>query len=156
MTPRPAAPALLALHLGLGLALLAGCSVEPPSVSAEQARNLAKLDYPKDAKHGGDLPVVVTRDGSWLTFHHAGTADLREMRIWINREYAGQLPLVQVGSGTRFNLTRTVNRHGEAFPIPQSFLVGERERKVVLVELVDPETGVKYRLTTRPQPGVDD
>lgn len=127
----------------------AGCATLPASLSAAQIKKLAALDYPAKADHGDDLQVIVTREGGVLRLNNTGTVVKRDCLLWVNRQYVSLLPLLKIGTDNTVELTACINRHQEPYPVGY-WLRPDLDQRVVLVELLDPATGLRHRLVTRP------
>lgn len=126
-----------------------GCSTLPASGSAAQVTELAALDYPATAAYGDDLPVIITRENRDIRLNNTGTQAKRDCVLWVNRQYAFQLPFLGVGADNVVDLTACINRHQEPFPVGY-WLRPDMDKRVVLVEVYDPAKKTRHRLIARP------
>lgn len=125
------------------------CTTLPPSGSAGEVKGLAAMDYPDKAPHGEDFEVIVTREDRCIRLNHMGTQTYRDGVLWINKQYACQLPILRVGTDNEVDLTTCINRHREPFPVGH-LLRPDLDRRVVLVEWFDPAKNTRHRLVARP------
>lgn len=141
------APALIAL-----VAVLAGCSrpLLNPSADAALAAELSRIPYPKDAKLGADLDIVVIRDGRYAQLVNRTARSWTDVQIWLNQQYVGQVPAIAIGTDNTLDLVDFINQFGEPFPTG-SLLRPEDAYPIVLAEIIDPATGLRHRLVVRPE-----
>ncbi|MEM1108806.1 MAG: hypothetical protein AAGH99_08965 [Planctomycetota bacterium] len=135
----------------ISLTWLAGCAAPVATSRLAERERLAQLDYPADAERGPDLDIVVRREGTGLTLINRTARPYRDVRVWINQQYARDLAAIPIGPGGRLDLTRWVNEHEEPFPVG-SFLAPEKAFPVILAELIDLDTGLRHRLLVWPDP----
>ncbi len=136
------------LVLAVALAVLAGCRGGAPEAVPEYITTLSQLAYPADAPHGPDLDLVLVRQGDAVKLVNLTARPYRDLQLWLNEQYVGLVDVIEIGNpigGNRLPLSRFVNRHGEAFPVG-SFLSPDKGISVVLAELYDPATGLRYRV----------
>jgi hypothetical protein len=132
------------------LAIVAGCSSDRPDAAAIE---LGKTPYPETASYGDDLDIVATQKRGTLYLDNRTPTVLKDVQLWVNQQYVGLVPLIEIGRDSPSNeidLTKLVNRFGEAYPIG-GFFTPDKTFPVVLVEVYDPATGKRSRLLTRPR-----
>lgn len=142
------APLALGVVMIVGL-LLTGCATST-FVDDERARQLAALTYPEDASRTPDLDILVQRDGGRINLINRSAHRLTGMQLWINRQYVGEVDVIEIGTGNSFSLDRFINRYQEAFPTA-GLLSPDRTEPVTSAELYDPDTEQRYRLTVMPE-----
>ncbi|MFW6059692.1 MAG: hypothetical protein ACODAQ_05890 [Phycisphaeraceae bacterium] len=128
--------------------LLPACA--PARLNTDRARELAALSYPETAQRGPALDIVARTENNTLHLINREPQTHRDMQLWLNRQYVRRIGRVAIGDGNRWPLLSFVNRYREPFPIG-GLLSPEDRRRVVLVELYDPEADVRYPLTAQPE-----
>jgi hypothetical protein len=110
---------------------------------------LATLQYPADTELGPDLDLVAKRTGPRLQISNRTPRVIRNMQVWLNRQYVREVPLIAIGSENNFRLTRFINRHSEPYPTG-TLLAPDESEPLLLVELFDPDAQLRYRVVTWP------
>lgn len=141
-TVRPLLVALLCLST-----LLPACAAH---VDSERARELAALPYPEQSQVGPALDIVARTEGDSLRLINREPQSFRNVQLWLNRQYVRRIDRIAIGRSNRWSLTSFINRFREPFPIG-GLLSPEDRRRVVLVELYDPEADVRYPLIAQPE-----
>lgn len=133
----------LPLVLGAG-AVLPGCGTAFPAGWAQTRAELVAARHPApasaSAEPGRALNIEVIREGGTLRLVNREPQRFDGARLWINRQYAGNLDRVPIGTGPAVSLDLFVNRHGESFPRAR-FLRPDRAAPLVLAELVPATAG---------------
>lgn len=143
---RPASYALLAACLLCqGLA----CT-RTQVVDTDRASLLAEVPYPAGAKDGPSLDIVVKRHRKTIELTNREPDVYVNMQLWLNRQYLHPVDRLEIGSGNVFELAQFINQYQEPFPTG-TWLSPDKGRPVVIVELYDPVTGVRYPLLTYPE-----
>ena len=143
---RPACVTLLAIFLLCqGLA----CS-QTPVIDTDRASLLAAIPYPAGAKDGPSLDIVVERKGKRIELTNREPDVYVNMQLWLNRQYLHPVDRLEIGSGNVFELHQFINQFQEPFPTG-TWLSPDKGRPVVIAELYDPITGVRYPLLTYPE-----
>jgi hypothetical protein len=117
-----------------------------PLADEQLAKELSKEVYPADAPKGDDLDVVVKREGTKIVLANRTARNYESSQLWLNQQYVGQVDLIVIGAGDKFNryaLADFINEFGEGYPVG-GFLNPGRTYPIVLAELYDP-TGDKKR-----------
>lgn len=131
-----------------GLLLVGGCAAD--GLPDAEVERLASLTYPEQAERGPALDVVVKRTNGSIRLTNRTAQAHEGMRLWLNRQYVGEIDRLGVGESTRIGLDAFVNRYGEPFPTGM-LLAPETERPVLSAQLHDPEAGVLYPLVVFPE-----
>ena len=121
----------------------------------EERQRYAQREYPADAEYGPDLDIVVRREGDRLTLINRTARAYRDQTLWLNQQFVRDLPIVEIGPGNRFDLTRWINQHRQPFPVG-SLLSPDKAKPVVLAELYDPATKLRSKLLVWPEETVND
>ena len=129
------------------LALALPCCTSVPD--AQTRADLSRKVYPADASWGPDLDIVIHREGKVLRIANRMPWDYRDMELWLNQQYVTPVDTLKVGSGQVYALSGFVNQYEELFPRGGFFRPG-KGFPVVLAELYDPKTDVRYHLTVQP------
>ncbi len=136
---------LVAVICGLGAAaMLPGCSTQ--HLDSPQAVELAKLKYPEEAQVGPALDIVVSTSGNDLRLANRTPRRYENMQLWLNRQYVRRVDAVVIGTDNEFSLPSFINSFREPFPTG-GLLSPDERRPVVLAELYDPASNVRYPLT---------
>ena len=144
--PRGAALAPVLMMAMLTLLAGVGCQGSHKLADPVLARDLSPLVYPKDAPLGEDLDIVVIRSNRQMELVNRMPRSYSDVTLWVNQQYVGRPVTIDVGSSLEVDLTQYVNKHGEEYPV--GWLLGPDLRfPVHLVELFDPSTGKRHRLT---------
>ncbi len=149
-SPRPPRPAFAAVLLLLAALLLPACQTYGPTASPSQIDTYAKRTYPADAPRGDDLNIAVEQHGPNLQLLSREPRDLRDLQLWINRQYVRDLPHIKPGADNRLLLTGLINQYREPFPVG-TVLAPDKTARVVLAELYDPRRNQRHRLITWPK-----
>jgi len=128
---------------------LLGCEQDQPVLDDPTAQALSALRYPGLSEYGPDLDVVVTREGSNITLTNRTASSYAGMQLWLNQQYVQQAETIEIGDNPDIHLATFINRHREPFPTG-TFLQPDRARPVISLELYDPATNIRYRLTVQP------
>jgi len=137
------------LLIAFGLASLAGCSQDQPTLDDTTTQALASLRYPGTSPYGPDLDVIVSRQGPSISLTNRTAKSYEGMQLWLNQQYVQETDPVVIGGNSGRHLSLFINGHGEPFPIG-SFLQPDLARPVISAELYDPAGNVRYRLTVQP------
>jgi len=116
------------------------------------AVDLAKFSYPQDAAAGGDLDILVIKNGDRIHFVNRTTTVHTKVQLWINQQYVGLIDEIPIGISSSHPLGDFINRYGEAFPVG-GFLNPDKSFPIVLAELFNPSTEnstrQRHKLTVR-------
>jgi len=114
--------------------------------------DLAKFSYPQDAAAGGDLDILVIKNGDRIHFVNRTTTVHTKVQLWINQQYVGLIDEIPIGISSSHPLGDFINRYGEAFPVG-GFLNPDKSFPIVLAELFNPSTEnstrQRHKLTVR-------
>ena len=111
--------------------LLSGCN--RPNFNPK----LATEPYPFELHTTDTLPIQVFRDGSSLEIVNSTERSWGEVTIWVNQQYAHDLPSLGVGEHVTLHLTNFRNDYGEQFNAGGFF----RTRQPTPVRLVELQPG---------------
>lgn len=109
------------------------------------ARQLADLEYPKDANYGEDLDIRATKQGAVLVLVSREPKSYENVQLWLNRQYVSVIERVDVAQQIDAPFAYFINEYGESFPVGW-LLAPEEARPVLSAEVYDPGTGLKHRL----------
>ena len=137
--------AMSVLLIGAALAL---CSCHPPLESSDEVTDLARMPYPAQVQQGEDLAIVLRRTGDHIEVTNTTAQSYENVWMWLNQRYVGQIDLLTLGTGNRYDLGRFVNSHGERYP-RGGFLKPDKSFPIILAELYDPRAQRKHRLLVR-------
>jgi len=141
----------LSLALFAAVFVLGGCTgIQLPDIPrsaylfgplADQAaaERLKSEIYPAQAPLGDDLDMVVLRQGGKITFINRTATAYRNVHIWLNQQYVGQVENISIGTNNTHSLRFFVNKHAEGFPVG-GLLTPDRSFPIVLAELYIPPT----------------
>jgi hypothetical protein len=130
--------------------IVAGCSTGKPDAASIE---LGKTPYPESAPYADDLDIVATQKHGTLYLDNRTPNVFKDVQLWVNQQYVGLVPEIEIGhesSSNTIDLTKLVNRYGEAYPIG-GFFTPDKTFPVVLVEVFDPASGKRHRLLARPR-----
>ena len=129
--------------------LLLGCSAwNVAALEPQEVRRLAKLPYPAHVPLGEDLDILVLVDGRKMQLVNRTPRSYRQVQLWLNQQYVGQVGGIAIGTKNYVNLQHFVNRYQELYPAG-SFLHPERAFPVVQAEILDPAGPTRHRLIAR-------
>ena len=144
----------LLLGLLLTALLLPGCGATYPAGWAKKKQELIEARHPApadaDAERGEPLAIDVVRDGGSLYLINREPRRFDGARLWLNQQWAGDLPRVPIGAGPWVSLDLFVNRHGEPFP-RGLFLRPDLAKPLILAELVPAGSSRIHPLTVVPE-----
>jgi hypothetical protein len=125
---------------------LSGCGTG--IITAEQPDRLAATPYPKAAPLGDDLDILIIRHGWDIQLVNRTPRSYRDVQLWLNQQYVGDVNRIQIGAQNSVPLSDFVNSHREAYPVG-GFLDPDRGYPLVLAELFTPTDGKRHRLLVR-------
>jgi hypothetical protein len=130
--------------------LLTGCGVfVQPHPDPKLAAELSRFTYPKDAPLGSDLDIQLVRTGrEHFQLINRMARSYPPSKVWINREYVGELDTIKIGPDNYYDLKRFINKHGELYQVG-ALLQPEKSYPIVLAEYIDPATGKRCRMVVR-------
>ncbi|QQE11533.1 hypothetical protein JD969_18900 [Planctomycetota bacterium] len=137
------------------LSALTGCR-GTAATTPEYRYELASIPYPKSAKAAPDVDIVAARQGENLRLVNRTPWEYTDIEVWINQQYVYRIDKIDIGSDNLIPLSEAINEFEIPFPLG-TFLRPEKGFPVVLTELYDPKTQLKYRLNTPPvrdEPGI--
>ncbi len=139
------------LACSLLLLLLAGCASTEPTLAPQRVKELSALTYPAEGKWGDDLDIVAVRRGDELRLVNRTPRAYDNVTLWFNQQYVYPMTQIAIGTENVIDLRQAVDRHGRCYPVG-SFLKPDQSLLLVQVELIDPTTNLRHRLTVQPQP----
>ena len=139
----------LCLLCHVGCSGLPNVGFAPGAADPQLAAQLSQMTYPSDeAALGEDLRVYAVRDGGTLVLDNLTAQTFSDVQLWVNQQWVGIIDELPIGTNNRYDLDRFINEHGETYPTG-SWLSPDKAQRMVLVELVDPQTGKRHRLVVR-------
>ncbi|MCC6680541.1 MAG: hypothetical protein IT445_06520 [Phycisphaeraceae bacterium] len=129
----------------------AGCVSTTPTLPPPRVAELSAMIYPAEGKWGDDLDIVAVRRGPELRLVNRTPRTYDGVTLWFNQQYVHPMQQIVIGTDNVIDLRQSVDRHGRCYPVG-SFLKPDQSLLLVQVELIDPTTNLRHRLTVQPQP----
>lgn len=121
-----------------------GCT-NPRIITAANPDRLAATAYPGRAERGDDLDILVIRQGWNIQLINRTPHHYRDVQVWLNQQYVGDMKRIQIGTQNRTALSNFVNQYREPYPVGGILSPGQGY-PLVHAELFDPATTKRHRL----------
>lgn len=92
--------------------------------------------YPDDSPIGAAYDIEIVADkGRVIRIDNRTVNRYENVELWLNQQYAGRLPSIEVGANEPVALNGFINEHGEPYPIAR-FLANDKFKPLVSADLI--------------------